>query len=129
MNHLRTQPSFPDQAQSRLIKANQVIFCTGLTLNPLLQYSTTPLDFSHFAVENQPQFEQLCAPKTFMNWPCSSRGCETEFFAFLVGQSCCSALKSWAARQRRPTKDVKIFVVRPPAVAHPKRASEKSLTD
>jgi hypothetical protein len=29
----------------------------------------------------------------------------TKFFTFLVGQSCCSALKSWAARQRRPTKD------------------------
>ncbi|MGD0411201.1 MAG: hypothetical protein ABSC18_05810 [Verrucomicrobiota bacterium] len=40
-------------------------------------------------------------------------GCETEFFAFPVGQSCCSALKSWAARQRRPTRDVKIFVMRP----------------
>ena len=33
-------------------------------------------------------------------------------FTFLVGQSCCSALKSWAARQRRPTKDVKIIVMR-----------------
>jgi hypothetical protein len=42
-----------------------------------------------------------------------SWGCETEFFAFPVGQSCCSALKSWAARQRRPTMEVKIFVVRP----------------
>jgi hypothetical protein len=26
MNHLRAKPSFPDQAQSRLIKVNQVIF-------------------------------------------------------------------------------------------------------
>jgi hypothetical protein len=40
-------------------------------------------------------------------------GCRTEFFAFLVGQSCRSALKSWAAQQRRPTKDVKNFVLRP----------------
>ena len=31
----------------------------------------------------------------------------------VAGQSCCSALNSWAARQRRPTKDVKIFVLRP----------------
>jgi hypothetical protein len=37
----------------------------------------------------------------------------TKIFTFLVGQSCCSALKSWAARQRRPTKDMKIFVMRP----------------
>jgi len=35
----------------------------------------------------------------------------TKIFAFLVGQSCHSALKSWAAQQRRPTKDVKIFVL------------------
>jgi hypothetical protein len=40
-------------------------------------------------------------------------GCMTKFFTFLVGQSCCSALKSWAARQRRPTKDAKIFVMHP----------------
>jgi hypothetical protein len=36
----------------------------------------------------------------------------TKFFTFPVGQSCCSALKSWAARQRRPTKEVKILVMR-----------------
>jgi hypothetical protein len=42
-----------------------------------------------------------------------SPGCMTKFFTFLVGQSCCSALKSWAARQRRPTKDAKIFVMHP----------------
>ena len=47
----------------------------------------------------------------------------TKIFAFLVGQSCCSALKSWAARQRRPTKDVKIFVMRPF-----RRADARSLT-
>jgi hypothetical protein len=29
----------------------------------------------------------------------------TEFSTFLVGQSCCSALNSWAAQQRRPTED------------------------
>jgi hypothetical protein len=34
-------------------------------------------------------------------------------FTFLVGQSCRSALNSWAARQRRPTEDVKIFVLHP----------------
>jgi hypothetical protein len=37
----------------------------------------------------------------------------TKIFPFLVGQSCRSALKSWAARQRRPTDDVKVFVLRP----------------
>jgi len=37
----------------------------------------------------------------------------TKIFTFLVGQSCCSALKSWAAQQRRPTDDVKIFVLHP----------------
>jgi hypothetical protein len=31
----------------------------------------------------------------------------------MVGQSCRSALNSWAAPQRRPTKDVKIFVMCP----------------
>jgi hypothetical protein len=31
----------------------------------------------------------------------------TKIFTFLVGQSCCSAVKSWAAR--RPAKDGKIF--------------------
>lgn len=36
-----------------------------------------------------------------------------KFYTFLVGQSCCSALKSWAARQHRPTKNVKIFVLHP----------------
>ena len=37
----------------------------------------------------------------------------TEIFTFLVGQSCRSALNSWAAQQRRPTEDVKIFVLHP----------------
>jgi hypothetical protein len=37
----------------------------------------------------------------------------TRIFTFLVGQSCRSALNSWAAQQRRPTKDVKIFVLHP----------------
>jgi ferredoxin len=37
----------------------------------------------------------------------------TKIFTFVAGQCCCSALRSWAARQRRPTKDVKIFVMRP----------------
>jgi len=39
--------------------------------------------------------------------PCDGR--MTKFFTLLVGQSCCSALKSWAARQHRPAKDAKIF--------------------
>ena len=56
--------------ESSSIKANQVISCTRLTMNPLLQYSTTPLDFSHFAVQNQPQFERMEFPGTFVNWPC-----------------------------------------------------------
>jgi len=54
--------------------------------------------YSYFAMQNNPQFAV----------PVS---------AFLVGQSCCSALKSWAARQRRRTKDVKIFVARPRELA------------
>jgi hypothetical protein len=33
----------------------------------------------------------------------------TKIFIFLVGQSCRSALNTWAAQQRRPTDDVKIF--------------------
>jgi hypothetical protein len=32
-------------------------------------------------------------------------------FTFPAGQSCRSALNFWAARQRRPTDDVKIFVL------------------
>jgi hypothetical protein len=35
----------------------------------------------------------------------------TKIFTFLVGQSCCSALNSWAAQQRRPTEDANIFVL------------------
>ena len=38
----------------------------------------------------------------------------TKIFTFLVGQSCRSALNSWAAQQRRPTDGVKIFVLYPP---------------
>ena len=38
----------------------------------------------------------------------------TKIFAFLVGQSCRSALISWAAQRRRPTEDVKFFVLHPP---------------
>jgi len=41
----------------------------------------------------------------------------TKTFIFVVGQSCRSALNSWAAQQRRPTEDVKIFVLRPPQPA------------
>jgi hypothetical protein len=37
----------------------------------------------------------------------------TKIFTFLAGQSCCSALNSWAAQQRRPTEDVEIFVPHP----------------
>jgi len=37
----------------------------------------------------------------------------TKIFTFLVGQSCRSAPNSRAAQQRRPTKDAKIFVLRP----------------
>jgi hypothetical protein len=40
----------------------------------------------------------------------------TKIFAIVVGQSCRSALNSWAAQQRRPTKDVKILVLRPAMV-------------
>ena len=36
----------------------------------------------------------------------------TRIITFLVGQSCRSALNSWAAQQRRPTEDKKIFVLR-----------------
>jgi hypothetical protein len=43
----------------------------------------------------------------------------TKIFMFLVGQSCCSALNSWAAQQRRPTGVVKIFVLRPAVIAAP----------
>jgi len=39
-------------------------------------------------------------------------GRRTDFFTFPVGQSCCSALNSWAAQQRRPTEDTKNFVLR-----------------
>ena len=41
-----------------------------------------------------------------------SEGRMTKISTFLVGQNCCSAVKSWAAR--RPAKDVKIFVMPPP---------------
>ena len=41
-------------------------------------------------------------------------GCRTKISAFPVGQSCCSALNSWAAQQRRPTEDTEIFDLRPP---------------
>ena len=37
----------------------------------------------------------------------------TRIFPIVVGQSCRSALNSWAAQQRRPTEDVKIFVLHP----------------
>jgi hypothetical protein len=37
----------------------------------------------------------------------------TRIFTFLVGQSCRSALNSWAAQQRRPTDNLEIFEVRP----------------
>jgi hypothetical protein len=33
----------------------------------------------------------------------------TKIFIFLAGQSCRSALNSWAAQQRRRTEDVKIL--------------------
>jgi hypothetical protein len=35
----------------------------------------------------------------------------TKIFTFLVGQSCRSALNSWAAQQHRPTDGVKILVM------------------
>jgi hypothetical protein len=35
----------------------------------------------------------------------------TRIFTFVVGQSCRSAMNSWAAQQRRPTADVKISVL------------------
>ena len=35
-------------------------------------------------------------------------------FTFLVGQGSRSALKSWAAQQRRPAAEVKILVKHPP---------------
>ena len=37
----------------------------------------------------------------------------TKIFTFLVGQSCRSALNSWAAQQRRPAEDTKLLVLRP----------------
>jgi hypothetical protein len=37
----------------------------------------------------------------------------TKIFTFVAGQSCRSALNSWAAQQRRPTEDVKVFVLHP----------------
>ena len=37
----------------------------------------------------------------------------TRVITFVVGQSCRSALNSWAAQQRRSTGYVKIFVLRP----------------
>jgi hypothetical protein len=40
------------------------------------------------------------------------QGVQEKIFACLVGQSCRSALNSWAAQQRRPTEDVKIFLMR-----------------
>ena len=46
-------------------------------------------------------------------WRQKTFGCRTRIFSFPVGQSCRSALNSWAAQQRRPTDDVKIFVMRP----------------
>jgi hypothetical protein len=49
-------------SKSSAIKPNQDIFCTRLTMNPLLHDSTTPVDFSHFAVHNQPQFQQIWVP-------------------------------------------------------------------
>jgi hypothetical protein len=39
-------------------------------------------------------------------------GRRTKIFAFLVGQSCCSALNSWAAQQRRPTGGITNSVMR-----------------
>ena len=44
----------------------------------------------------------------------------TKISTFLVGQSCRSALNSWAAQQRRPTEDVKIFVLARTQPAHQK---------
>ena len=41
----------------------------------------------------------------------------------LVGQSCRSALNFWAAQQRRPTEDMKIFV------PHPLRKTLKKTID
>jgi len=43
----------------------------------------------------------------------------TKIFIFLVGQSCRSALNSWAAQQRRPTEDMKIFVLHPFMISAP----------
>ena len=39
--------------------------------------------------------------------------CARASAAFMVGQSCCSAMNSWAAQQRRPTGDAKNFVLHP----------------
>jgi hypothetical protein len=38
---------------------------------------------------------------------------QDKILRLMAGQSCRSALTSWAARQRRPTKDMEIFVLRP----------------
>jgi hypothetical protein len=37
----------------------------------------------------------------------------TKIFIFLVGQSCRSALNSWAAQQRRITEDMENLVLHP----------------
>jgi hypothetical protein len=44
----------------------------------------------------------------------TNNGRRTKIFTFQVGQSCRSALNSWAAQQRRPTGDMKILVLHPP---------------
>ena len=45
----------------------------------------------------------LCGPRQQRRIRPGRTGCRTKFFTSLVGQSCCSAQNSWAARQRRPT--------------------------
>jgi hypothetical protein len=54
MNHLHSNRSFPSQAQSKLIKPNQVIFLIALSITPSLQYSTDPPWFSCFADQDEP---------------------------------------------------------------------------
>jgi hypothetical protein len=50
--------------------------------------------------------EQTPIGKITANQP--GRGeCRTEFLAFPAGQSCRSALNSWAAQQHRPAKETK----------------------
>jgi hypothetical protein len=57
-------------------------------------------------------FPQAKPAKLLMGDP--KNVCRTEISTIVAGQNCCSALISWAARQRRPTIDAKILVAPSP---------------